>query len=116
MKIVLIVAALLLLLILLSRLYSYLKLDRELQKRLANGAIILDVRTDSEYSRGHIEGSINISLSALRKRYHELDPEKTYITCCSHGLRSIKAESLLKERGLENVYNGGKWKDLRKMV
>ncbi|MCJ7936127.1 MAG: rhodanese-like domain-containing protein [Chryseobacterium sp.] len=46
----------------------------------------------------------------------ELDPEKIYITVCSHGLRSVKAENILKEKGFRSVYNGGAWSDLQKTI
>lgn len=98
------------------RTYRFATLVDGLPARIAKGAIILDVRTQGEYETGHIEGSVNISLGSIRQRYVELDPEKTYITTCSHGLRSVKAESLLKERGFKNVYNGGAWIDLEKIV
>jgi phage shock protein E len=91
-------------------------IDKDLDKLIENGAIVLDVRTTSEYEGGHIEGSLNISLGTIRERYTELDTNKTYITCCSHGLRSIKVESILKEKGFKHVYNGGTWTDLEKIV
>lgn len=84
-----------------------------LDKKIKNGAIILDVRTVGEYATGHIDGSVNISLGEIRERYTELDPSKTYITVCSHGLRSVKAQNILKEHGFKNVYNGGAWTDLQ---
>lgn len=98
------------------RTYRYVNLADSLDKKIANGAIILDVRTTAEYSTGHIEGAFNISLGEIRERYTELDPSKTYITTCSHGLRSVKVENLLKERGFKNVYNGGAWSDLEKII
>lgn len=98
------------------RTYRSVKLDKGLEAKIANGAIILDVRTESEYKGGHIAGAINISLGTLRERYVELDTSKTYITTCSHGLRSVKAESILKERGFKKVYNGGAWTDLQKLI
>jgi len=78
-----------------------------------NGAVILDVRTEGEFRTGHIRGAKNISLGTIRQRYIELDPAKTYITVCSHGLRSVKAEQILKEKGFRHVYNGGAWIDLQ---
>lgn len=98
------------------RTYRFVKLSDGLDRKIAKGAIILDVRTEGEYNTGHIPGAINISLGTLRERYVDLDTNKTYITTCSHGLRSVKAESLLKERGFKHVYNGGAWSDLAKMV
>ena len=98
------------------RTYRLVMLADGLDKKIADGAVILDVRTAEEYETGHIEGSVNISLGSIRERYRELDPNKTYITTCSHGLRSVKVESILKERGFKKVFNGGAWTDLEKIV
>lgn len=111
-----IIGAVVLLAYIAYRTYRFVKLDDGLAAKLSNGAVILDVRTDKEFATGHIENSINISLGTIRERYIELDTSKTYITCCSHGLRSVKAESILKERGFKHVYNGGAWSDLQKLI
>ncbi|WP_370898429.1 rhodanese-like domain-containing protein [Chryseobacterium gossypii] len=95
------------------RIYRYQTLDHGLDKLIKNGAVILDVRTEKEYETGHIAGSKNISLGTIRERYTELDPDATYITVCSHGLRSVKVEAILKEKGFRHVYNGGAWSDLQ---
>ncbi|TCD03197.1 rhodanese-like domain-containing protein [Pedobacter psychroterrae] len=96
--------------------YRFVNLDSALATKIAKGGIILDVRTVKEYNTGHIKGSINISMGTIRDRYIELDPEKTYITTCSHGLRSVKVQKILKELGFKHVYNGGAWVDLEKIV
>ncbi|MFS4473053.1 rhodanese-like domain-containing protein [Chryseobacterium sp. T20] len=98
------------------RVYRFQTLDNGLPELLKKGAVILDVRTEKEYETRHIEGSVNISLGTIRERYVELDPKKTYITVCSHGLRSVKAENILKERGFKHIYNGGAWTDLQKTI
>lgn len=116
MKTILIVVGVFLLIYVSYRTYRFATLDNGLDTKIKNGAIILDVRTENEYKTGHIDGSINISLGTIRERYIELDTSKTYITCCSHGLRSVKVETILKEKGFKNVYNGGAWTDLEKTV
>jgi phage shock protein E len=116
MKAFLITAGIVLMVYIVYRTYRFATLDKGLKEKITNGAVILDVRTDPEYKTGHIDGSLNISLGTLRERYTELDTAKTYITTCSHGLRSVKAESILKERGFKHVYNGGAWPDLENMV
>lgn len=93
------------------RTYRFLNLDKGLGKKIEQGAIILDVRTPSEYRTGHIEGSINLQLSRLHADKLPLDKDKIYITVCSHGLRSVKAMNLLKEKGYK-VFNGGALADL----
>ncbi|MCI3936101.1 rhodanese-like domain-containing protein [Chryseobacterium aahli] len=114
MKNILIFCGVILLIYVVYRVYKYQTLDDGLDKLIKNGAVILDVRTEKEFETGHIVGSQNISLGAIRERYVELDPDKTYITVCSHGLRSVKVENILKEKGFKKVYNGGAWIDLQK--
>ena len=116
MKALAIVGGILVLIYITYRTYRFVTLEKGLDKKIANGAIILDVRTETEFNTGHINGALNISLGTIRERYVELDTSKTYITCCSHGLRSVKAESILKDRGFKHVYNGGAWTDLEKIV
>ncbi|KFF01117.1 sulfurtransferase [Chryseobacterium formosense] len=114
MKNLLILCGIILAIYVVYRIYKYQTLDEGLDKLIKNGAIILDVRTEKEYKTGHIAGSQNISLGEIRERYTELDKNKTYITVCSHGLRSVKVENILKEKGFKHIHNGGAWSDLQK--
>ncbi|TPD66864.1 rhodanese-like domain-containing protein [Flavobacterium microcysteis] len=116
MKRVIIIIGVLVLIYIGYRIYRIYTLDKGLDKLISEGAIILDVRTQNEFNMGHIQGSLNISLGEIRNRYVELDTSKTYITVCSHGLRSVKAENILKEKGFKKVYNGGAWNDLQESV
>lgn len=116
MKRTIIIIGALLLLYLGYRIYRIYTLDKGLDKLIDAGAIILDVRTPKEFEMGHIQGALNISLGEIRERYTELDTSKTYITVCSHGLRSVKVENILKEKGFKKVYNGGAWSDLQENI
>ena len=116
MKRLIIIIGVLVLIYIGYRIYRIYTLDNGLDKLLSEGAIILDVRTQNEFDMGHIQGSLNISLGEIRNRYTELDTSKTYITVCSHGLRSVKAENILKEKGFKKVYNGGAWNDLQENI
>ncbi|MGR3857677.1 rhodanese-like domain-containing protein [Chryseobacterium indologenes] len=116
MKSILLILGAVFILYIVYRVYRLQTLDNGLPELLKKGAVILDVRTEKEYETGHIQGSVNISLGTIRERYVELDPKKTYITVCSHGLRSVKAENILKERGFKHIYNGGAWTDLQKTI
>lgn len=116
MKRIVIIVGTLLLLYVGYRIYRIYTLDKGLDTLIAEGAIILDVRTEKEFEMGHIDGALNISLGEIRERYTELDTSKTYITVCSHGLRSVKVENILKEKGFKKVYNGGAWSDLQESL
>jgi phage shock protein E len=81
------------------------------------GAIILDVRSKAEYSSGHIEGSINISVDQLSNNLYKLkDKNKPIITCCASGIRSASAKSILLSNGYIQVYNGGGWSSLKNKI
>ncbi|MDN3584837.1 rhodanese-like domain-containing protein [Mucilaginibacter flavus] len=116
MKPIIITASILLLIYIGYRTYRIVNLAAGLDQKIAKGAIILDVRTQWEFETGHINGAINISLSQLRTHVIPFDTGKTIITCCSHGLRSVKAVSILHARGFTRVYNGGAWSDLNEIV
>ncbi len=78
-----------------------------------NGAIILDVRSKSEFSGGHIKGAMNIPVSDLQNNLSKLkDKNKPIITCCASGMRSASAKSILQNAGYTEVYNGGGWMSL----
>jgi phage shock protein E len=82
-----------------------------------NGAIILDVRSKSEYAGGHIKGSINISVDTLRNNLGKLkDKNKPIITCCASGMRSASAKSILTSNGFTQVFNGGGWSSLQNKI
>lgn len=81
------------------------------------GAIILDVRTKTEYSRGHIMGSINISVNDLHNNLGKLKNKHTpIITCCASGTRSASAKVILESKGFTTVYNGGGWQSLNQKI
>jgi phage shock protein E len=79
---------------------------------VANGAIIVDVRSEGEFRSGHVSGAINYPLNSLNDYISKLDKNKIIITCCASGMRSASAKSILKSNGFEHVYNGGGWQSL----
>jgi rhodanese-related sulfurtransferase len=84
---------------------------------IADGAIILDVRSAGEYSSGHIKGSVNIPVDKLAANLHKLKAKnKPIITCCASGMRSASAKNILTTNGYENVHNGGAWQSLNQKI
>ncbi len=70
----------------------------------SEGITRLDTRTTSEYSRGHIDGFINIPVDELRERIGELDRSKPVYVICQSGLRSYIATRILEGLGFD-AYN-----------
>ncbi len=83
---------------------------------LANGAVIVDVRTPGEFVSGHIRGSLNIPLDQLKGNLKKIKKDKPVIVCCASGMRSAAAKGVLKSNGFNDVHNAGSWTKLRKYV
>ena len=82
------------------------------QEYVQKGAIILDVRTPSEFKDGHIKGSKNIALQTLNGQVETIKKwNKPIIACCKSGMRSAQATSILKQNGIDCI-NGGGWTSL----
>ncbi len=98
---------------LLKRLF---KPDVDFVKLIKEGALVVDVRTKSEYVSGHIDGSKNIPLDNIKTEIKTLKQlNKPIITVCRSGTRSGLAKSILTSAGLE-AYNGGAWTNLKKLI
>ena len=75
---------------------------KQTKQLIKEGAVIIDVRLDSEHKNSGIRGSVNIPLFMLRLKADGLDPNKKYITYCDTGRRSSAAAFLLSERGFSS--------------
>lgn len=77
-------------------------------------ATIVDVRSKLEFMMGKIEGSINIPLDQIPNKLEDFKTmKKPLILCCASGNRSGKATDFLTENGVNEVFNGGGWKDVK---
>lgn len=69
---------------------------------------VVDLRSPSEWERGHLSGALHLPLPELPRRIGELDGEPLALICGS-GYRSTVAASVLERagaRGLHNVIGG----------
>lgn len=97
-------------------LFSFLR-SGKLKNALRKGAIIIDVRTGIEYDRGHVPDAFNIPVDRIKASAARLkEANLPVIVCCNSGYRSSEAVQYLKEKGLKEVYNGGSWEDLLKIM
>lgn len=67
--------------------------------------LIVDIRSESEWEAGHIEGSVNVPLNQLRARTGELPSDRQLVVHCAGGYRSSIGASILQQQGFENVYD-----------
>lgn len=71
---------------------------------------LLDVRTATERTRGHIDGFTHIPLDSLRKRINELPKDKPVYVHCHSGLRSYIACCILAGNGFDCYNLAGGWR------
>ncbi len=82
--------------------------------------IILDVRTEGEFSGAHIKGAkhIDVKQPDFKEKVAKLDRTQTYLIHCKSGGRSKRALAIMKQLGFQHLYhldsglNGWKKEDL----
>ena len=88
------------------------KNNEGVEQALQKGAVIVDVRTKSEYEQGHVAGSKNIPLNEVKLKTEIIRKwNKPIVTVCRSGSRSAMAKRILQAANIE-VYNGGAWTSL----
>ncbi len=91
---------------------SYQIISQEKAKEMmekSNGHVILDVRTESEYNKGHIKGAINIPNEEIGHQEIKAltDKNQTILVYCRSGNRSKQAASKLAVLGYNSIYEFG---------
>jgi phage shock protein E len=82
-----------------------------------DGALVVDVRTPSEYADWHYPDARNIPVEVLSEKHSLLgDKNQSIIVYCRSGNRSTTAKKILIENGFTNVKNGGGLKDMKRFV
>ena len=95
--------------------FSKLNINEGVKKfRQTPNAILLDVRTEEEYSETHIDGSTNLPLQKIEMATSIIsDKNKPLFVYCRSGVRSAKAVAILKRMGYTNVNDIGGILDYR---
>lgn len=91
----------------------------EAERLVAEGAVVLDVRTPREFEElGHVPGALLLPVELAAAAPAVLPGDGgAVVVVCEHGVRSRQAAHLLAEAGVERVFNlaGGmaRWTGLR---
>ena len=84
--------------------------NSKVKDALRRGAIVIDVRTPNEFDRGKVPESINIPVDRIAANAERIKGmNRPVIFCCASGSRSGNAINIMKAKGLKDVYNGGSW-------
>lgn len=73
----------------------------DLAARLAEGWMLLDVRTDEEWASGRIDGSVHIPMDQVVARSAEIGEQVVCI--CAVGARSERVTQYLIQQGVDAV-------------
>jgi len=81
---------------------------RTARDRANSGAVLLDCRRHDELEIASIDGAEHIPLDELEGRIddiRELAEAREVIVFCHHGVRSMRATTLLRAMGITNVWS-----------
>lgn len=82
------------------------------QQLRAEGAQLVDCRSEAEFRSGHAQETVNIPVDQLSARLQELDPKRPVVLCCASGARAQWAAGFLRSQGFSRVENMGPWQRL----
>lgn len=92
--------------------------EHEACKHLAQGALVIDVRSPEEFRSGHVPDAINLPLGELRESLPRRVKDKNQVLLlhCLSGGRSGIARGQLRRLGYPNVFNLGSYARAEKIV
>jgi rhodanese-related sulfurtransferase len=69
-------------------------------------AVVVDVRGQTDFNKGHIHGAINIPLSKVKDSIKDLEKHNNtpIIMVCANGISVTAACNTLKKSGMEQVF------------
>ena len=86
------------------------------RKRIAAGAVLIDVREDNEFAAGHAAGARHMGRGIIERDIVQTFPDKSteLVLYCGGGYRSALSADMLQKMGYTNVISmDGGWKAWR---
>src|SRR4030095_3987337 len=88
-----------------------------IKEALRRGAIVIDIRTASEFDRGKVPDSINIPIDRININLKRIVQMKAPIIICSNSdSENERVIEVLKANGVNEIYNGGSWTRVSRMM
>lgn len=75
----------------------------ETLKKIDEGCVVLDVRSEEESKQKPLEGSVNVPLSMLRLKFDSLNTEREYLLVCNDSSQSAAAAFLMIQNGFKCI-------------
>jgi len=88
------------------------------RRYLADGAVVIDVRSATEFRNGQVPGALNIPLDQFRAELPRVVPDKNQVLLlhCLGGVRSAVARRQARRLGYARVYNLGSFRRARRLA
>lgn len=81
---------------------------QNVEMKIAEGALVVDVRSPSEFAAGHYPGAVNHPVEKLATSLKRLgDPNHALVVHCASGARSARAAKVLLAAGFTDVTDAG---------
>ena len=77
---------------------------------------VVDVRTQDEWNRGHLEGALHIEWQDILQLSSNIKKDEKIYLYCRSGNRSGKATEILEDAGFVNVINAGSMQEASKLL
>ncbi len=83
--------------------------DRAIEgwEKIAQGALLVDVRTPQEFTQKHIDGAVNYPVQAVETAFDHIDKDTLIVLYCRSGRRSGAAFEFLQKAGYTQLHNAG---------
>lgn len=83
------------------------RINEQLAKEKLNiaGAILLDIRDEESYNKGHVNNAINLTGDNASDIIEKTDKEVPVLVMCYHGNSSQSVAAYLCQQGFSDVYS-----------
>lgn len=76
---------------------------KDVPLQFSDAVVLLDVREDDEWQRGHAAGAQHIPMGDVPARIDEIDRDATLYVVCHAGGRSLRVAQYLAREGFEPI-------------
>ena len=80
---------------------------KELLESDNTDVLVIDVRPENAYNKGHLPGALSVPSSEFSDWYVDAQPDQDMIVYCETGGRAQGVVNYLEEQGHDNVMNWG---------
>lgn len=76
----------------------------------------IDVRISEQFQEATVPNAINIPLADLENNLDKLRTKDKIVVFCNRGVQADSAIKILKEKGIDHVYDGTTWKNVNAIL